>query len=86
MIINNKNYKFINSVICLNCPAPDLIKLTFKVGDIDTYDVILNFEKAKEFYERWNSHREIYVELCKDLGVSEDLIPEDIESEAELTI
>ncbi len=47
------------------------------------YMVILSGDERTDFYERWNNHREVYVEVCKQQGWDESIVPEDMDSEVE---
>jgi hypothetical protein len=80
MIINSKDYKFIEARVMLNMPSPDLVQLIFSVDGGTNHVVSLGFEKAKEFYTNWKTHKDVYIELCRDLGVDQDLIPENIDN------
>jgi hypothetical protein len=46
-----------------------------------TYSLILTEQQAIEFYQNWETHRQVYELLCDELGVDYSVIPEDIEDE-----
>ena len=73
MIINDKEYTLIGSQVTINSPCPDCVLLFFMVdGGADlNKTVMLNFDRATEFWANWTSDEQAYDELRKELGITE---------------
>ena len=84
---NGKQVNFVNIQTTLErVNDKHKILLAFQMygySEIDnhTYTIIIEDERAKNFYTNWTNHSEIYRELCRELGVDESIVPDDMEDE-----
>jgi hypothetical protein len=79
-----RNYVF--DFINFNRSPQDIILFFFNIyrngiRTQETYSFLLTGEQAVEFYQNWETHRQVYELLCDELGVDYSVIPENIEEE-----
>jgi hypothetical protein len=84
IVIDNRKYVF--DFMNFSFTPNTNILIFFNIFDNEvrsqqTYSFTLTGQDLKDFYDAWDNHRQVYVELCKQLGVDDSIVPEDMDDE-----